>query len=218
MGDGTEFDKDDDELLTAWRAGDTRAGERLYLRHEDRVYRFFRTKLNDLAAVEDLVQETFLVLAKGSEFRKEARVTTFLLGIARNKLLTHYRKQKRNKQLGDKVEEQSAVALSNPGAFTLLEGKHNQRLLLEALRRLPLDRQILMELYYWEDLSNTEIAEVLGIPPATVRSRLARTKEKLAKALAAMTHADLKTTETTLESWASSVGLELSKSMGEQRA
>ena len=54
-----------------------------------------------------------------------------------------------------------------------------QRLLLEALRRIPLDLQIAIELHYWEGMSGPDLAQVLDIPEGTVRSRLRRAREPL---------------------------------------
>ena len=61
-----------------------------------------------------------------------------------------------------------------------LARKHEQALLLSALRQLPLDQQIALELFYWEDLSGKEIAEVLGVGTNTARSQLYRARQALA--------------------------------------
>ena len=68
---------------------------------------------------------------------------------------------------------------ASPG--TLAQAREEQELLLLALRRIPIDFQIAVELYYWESLSTRELAEVLGVPEGTVRSRLARAREHLAR-------------------------------------
>ena len=74
--------KSDRDLLEAWRDGDAKAGETLFDRHFDRVYRFFQTKV-DRQDVDDLVQQTFMGCVQSRErFRGESQVGTYLLGIA----------------------------------------------------------------------------------------------------------------------------------------
>ena len=78
------------------------------------------------------------------------------------------------------------------------------RLLLAALRHLPLELQLILELHYWEDLSTSEMAEVVGIPQGTVKSRLRRAREQLTAQIAAH-DADptlIQTTLQNLEGWA----------------
>src|SRR5690606_6973077 len=83
----------------------------------------------------------------------------------------------------------------------LLLEKHSQRALLEAMRRLPLDHQLLLEMYYWERLRGLELADVFEVPEDTLRSRLRRARQLLKKALAAIESdpVKLKTTLQTLD-------------------
>ena len=81
---------DDQALLEAWRGGDEHAGRELVERHLPAVYRFFANKLG--RDVDDLVQQTFLALIEGRDrVREAAGFRGFLFGIARNKLLKHFR-------------------------------------------------------------------------------------------------------------------------------
>ena len=65
-----------------------------------------------------------------------------------------------------------------------MAARQEQRHLLHALRTIPLEQQILLELAYWEELTGPELGEVLGVPANTVRSRLSRARDALAAALA----------------------------------
>lgn len=172
-------DRDDFELLEAWRDGDRSAGDELFGRHFAGVFRFFRNKLDE-ALAEDLTQTTFLACADSKErFRQHASFRTFLFGIARNHLYMHYRKRGRHR---GRVEFMSqSVADLGAGPETIVAAKAEQRLLLQALRQIPVDFQIAVELYYWEGLSTREVAEVLEVPEGTVRSRLTRAREHLAR-------------------------------------
>jgi RNA polymerase sigma-70 factor (ECF subfamily) len=59
-----------------------------------------------------------------------------------------------------------------------------EQLLLEALRRIPMELQVVLEMRYWEDMSSSEIGAALGVPASTVRSRLHRGRELLERAIA----------------------------------
>lgn len=81
-------------------------------------------------------------------------------------------------------ESVSAVDLG-ASPSTLLRATDEQKLLRETMQQLPIDFQIAVELYYWEDMTTVEIAGVLEIPEGTVRSRLARARERLAELITA---------------------------------
>jgi RNA polymerase sigma factor (sigma-70 family) len=171
--------RSDDELLLAWRAGDTQAGERLYDRHAVALARFFRNKFPN--EVEDLIQQTFLALVESRErFVPGRSFRAYLLGIARYKLIDRLR------ELGHanvELEDDSLAALT-PGPSTLLARKREQRLLLEGLRRIPVEHQIALELAYWEGLNAAEIAQIVGISHSAMRSRMSKARALLERALA----------------------------------
>lgn len=189
---------DDAELLQAWRAGNRTAGEQLVARHFRTVYGFFRNKLDD--GVEDLVQRTFLKCIEARDaFRGESSFRTYLLSIARNELFMVYRAR------GVVIDPQvSSLALTGgPGPTALLDGRREHRLLVRGLRALPLDDQIALELFYFEELPGPEVARVLGIPEGTVRTRLRRARAGLEQALEALAAAGEGQRATTddLEEW-----------------
>jgi RNA polymerase sigma-70 factor (ECF subfamily) len=75
------------------------------------------------------------------------------------------------------------VADLAPGASTLLPKRAEPAELVAALRRLPLDEQIVLELYYWERMTAGEIAEALGDPEGSIRTRIRRAKAIVREAL-----------------------------------
>jgi RNA polymerase sigma-70 factor (ECF subfamily) len=170
---------DDWVLLDAWRSGDEGHGARLFHRHVEAITRFFSNKHD--RDVEDLVQDTFLGLLKGTDgFRRDASVRTILFVIARRRL---YDRLSRTREQPVDFDEVSVTDLGvSPSGAVAARQEH--RRLLHALRTIPLDQQILLELAYWEDLDGPALAEVLGIPANTVRSRLSRARDRLAEALA----------------------------------
>ncbi len=195
----------DFELLERWRGGDRAAGNTLFTRHFRPLFRFFRTKVGDDVA-EELTQVSFLACVDGRDkFRGASSFRTYLFAIGRNQLFMHFRKRGRQKTT-DEFGTLSMVDLG-AGPSTLVAAKDEQRLLLRALRRIPVDFQIAVELYYWEGLATAEIATVLEVPPGTVRSRLTRAREHLAEQMRAIAeNPDLaESTIEDFERWAASL-------------
>jgi RNA polymerase sigma-70 factor (ECF subfamily) len=194
----------DFELLDAWAAGDREAGGLLLRRHFGAVYRFFQNKVS--GGVEDLVQQAFLgCIESRDRFRRESGFLTFLLATARNVLYLEYRRRRRKDDWID-FGTMSAVDLG-PSPASVVAHKAEQRVLLEALRSIPLDYQIALELYLWEGLTGPQLAEVLGITEPGVRSRLSRAKSALRTRMEALQVAPdlLASTLGDLEGWASSL-------------
>jgi len=166
---------DDTELLEAWRSGDRAAGEALFGRHFESVRRFFVNKVSD--GVEDLVQQTFMACV---ERRDQIRAGTFLgylFAVARSKLYDALRSRMRAPE-GVELGE-SSVADLGVSPSGILQGREDQGLLLQALRHIPVDLQIAIELYYLEQVRGRALEEALGVPGGTVRSRLRRGLELL---------------------------------------
>ena len=170
----------DFELLEAWRAGDEDAGNDLFRRHFRTLFRFFATKLD--GPVDDLVQETFLACVRGRDrFRHDASFKTYLLRVARNRLFTHYKKRERG---FDPMLSSAIDGGASPSSAVVSDEARSR--LLAALRRIPLDFQLTLELYYWEGLKGPQLAEVLEISDHTVRSRLSRARALLREQLQAL--------------------------------
>ncbi len=193
----------DAQLLAAWSAGDLSAAELLIARHIDLVHRFFAGKVSD--DIDDLVQKTFLrCIEKRDSFRGDSGFRAFLLGIARYELLNVYRRQSSGRTFDPWVTSLHDLA-ARPSE--LLVARQEKQVLLEALRRIPLDQQLLLELYYWEQLTAAEIGAALEVPAPTIRGRLQRARKALAAAadrVAPSTELARKTISS-FESWAARV-------------
>lgn len=171
----------DEQLYAEWTEGSRAAGEVLIERHYDAMVRFFRNKAGPQA--DDLVQRVFLrCLEMKGRFRAESSVRTFLFGIARNVLLEFFRGKVRDQRVDPDFTVRSIHDL-DPGLSTAAAGRSDQRLLVEALQRIPLEIQVTLELFYWEELSLEALAEVLEIPVGTVKSRLHRGRKLLKQAM-----------------------------------
>lgn len=190
-----------DELaqLAAWRQGDKAAGQALVQRHYESVLRFFRTKAGPDA--DDLVQQTFLRSVESADrIRGESSLRSFLFGVARNVLFEHIRAKVREGRADPDFGASSIVDL-DPKASTLLLKRSEERALVEALQRVPVELQIVLELFYWEELSIDEIAASVDVPSGTVKSRLHRGRELLRHAMENPPRPDAPTDRATLAGW-----------------
>ena len=177
---------EDRELLLRWGNGEAEAGDALVTRHYPAVYRFFSNKAP--ADVDDLTQRTFLACVENRDrFEQRSSFRTFLFGIARNVLYEHFRRRRRDHAIDFGLS--SAEAL-DPTASQRLVARDERQRLLAAMRRLPVDLQVALELHYWEDLSTKEMAEVLEIPAGTVQRRLQRARATLQRELAKVPEPD----------------------------
>lgn len=170
---------DDQSLVEAWRAGDRQAGEALFRRHFQSVTRFFRNKFS--AGIDDLVQQTFIALLEGRErLASGANVRSYLFGIAHNVMRANLRALAKQRAFDPAA---SAIVDLDPSPSTMVGQCQEQRLLLLALRRIPIEAQVTLELVYWEQLNAAEIAEILGVPHSTMRSRIQRARQLLRQAI-----------------------------------
>ncbi|MCA9690760.1 MAG: sigma-70 family RNA polymerase sigma factor [Myxococcales bacterium] len=170
----------DAELFERWRGGDVRSGETFARRHFGALSRFFRNKVS--GDVDDLIAETLLrVASRLDAFRGESTPRAFLFGVARLVLFEHYRMRDRARAIDFGV---TSVHDLDPSPSQVVAKREELRLLHEALRRIPLELQVVLELLYWEQASTAEIAAIIAIPVGTVKSRLHRARRALAAALA----------------------------------
>jgi RNA polymerase sigma-70 factor (ECF subfamily) len=199
-------DEDDFELLEAWRAGDKLAGNALVRRHFSSVYRFFRSKLDD--GVEDLAQQVLLALVEGRDrLHVASNFRAYLFGIARHKLMMHLRGRYRADKVFSPADHSIHELFASEASLTeILAARREQRLLVAALRSIPVDFQIVVELHYWEDLSIAAIAEITEVAPGTVKSRLSRARGMLETKLERLAKIHgIATSTGAVEQWVSSV-------------
>ncbi|PWW62402.1 RNA polymerase sigma factor [Actinokineospora spheciospongiae] len=164
---------------------------RLFDSHADGIHRYL-TRRAGPAAADDLVAETFVAAWAGRVGYDPARadVRPWLFGIATNLLRAHWREETRSLRLAARVGDQPLEPPEDPDdtAIRRADADADVRGLAAALSDLPAaDREVLL-LTAWAELTAVEVAEVLGIPAGTVRSRLHRVRRTLratAPALAA---------------------------------
>ena len=129
--------------------------------------------------------------------------------IARNELVNHFKREARKRDAFD--PRVSSVIDVGPSPSTVLVRDDEETLILKALRRLPLDLQIALELHYWEQLSTRELADALGVPQGTIKSRLRKAREEVRRIAAELAEdpSRARSTVDNFDSWAEPLGRRL---------
>lgn len=170
----------DEELLAAVRAGDTDSLGTLVLRWQEPLFRFVYRMLPQTEDARDICQETFLrVLKKAHRFREGSRFSTWMYQIALNLCRDRLRKRKRWKLVMSErreFDEQLATAGTALGAdddpARAAESREQGQAVLRALHEIPPEQREVLVLKEFEGLKFREIAELLGCPESTVKSRM----------------------------------------------
>jgi RNA polymerase sigma-70 factor (ECF subfamily) len=169
----------DDTLIGRIAQGDQLAMRTLYARHHMPVYRFVLRMVRERTAAEDILSEVFLdVWRQAANFEARASVSTWLLAIARYKALSALRRR-------PEVELDAEVAASIPDPAddpeTVLQKKDRDEVLRRSIAELPVSQAEVLDLVYYHDRSIAEVSEIVGIPEATVKTRMFYARRKLAE-------------------------------------
>lgn len=177
------------ELVRLAQANDVRAFEALVVKYQRRVARHVARYLKSAADVEDAVQETFIRAYRGlAAFRGDSAFYTWLYRIAANVAIRHLERQPQHMLLGDDAPEERVDAFE-PGVS---DSQQPERTLIaaqiadtvqRALAKLQPDLAEALLLYEVESKPYAEIATMLGIPIGTVRTRIFRAREFIARRL-----------------------------------
>jgi len=169
------------QLLDRITAGDEAALADFYRLFEARVYRFALARLNDPFAAADILNEVMLAVWKqAGRFEGRSKLSTWLLGITRYKVLDRLRQRQRAPQQQD-LDEQ--LADESPPHEAVIAGAQDAERLRHCLDRLPEGQREVMHLAFFEDLGYREIATLVDCPEGTVKSRVYHAKEALKRCL-----------------------------------
>ncbi|MCA9718290.1 MAG: sigma-70 family RNA polymerase sigma factor [Myxococcales bacterium] len=197
---------EDWELLNRWVTGDKRAGNALLERYFGILSRFFHNKVADAEDVADLISETLLACTKNKESIREGKsFRSYLFATALNQLRGYYRKKRKRGRERDDFLDFCTADLDRAHTMTsMIARKRETTLLVQALRSIPLEYQIALELNMFEGLTGRAIGELLGVPTGTVHSRLRRGKERLSAEVEklAASPEEYRSTMTDLAGWA----------------
>src|SRR5215813_1048527 len=171
----------DEALIELIAEGDKRAMQVLYARHNVRVFRFILRLTGSQSQAEDLVSEVFLDVWRQAEaFEAKSQVSTWLLAIARYKALSALRRRT-EEPLDDRMAATIEDTADNPE--TVVHTKDRNTIVQKCLRQLsPAHREVL-DLVYYHEKSVDEVAKIVGVPAATVKTRMFYARSKMADLL-----------------------------------
>ena len=174
----SEESASDEMLLKNIAEGDKAAMHIMFARHRVRVFRFIQRIVRNTAIAEDLVSQVFLdVWRSAHSFESRSRVSTWLLSIARFKALCSFR-ERRHENI-DREDVVEIVDTADTPDVTLDRKKTNATLRACIDRLSPAHREII-DLVYYHEMSVAEVSEIVGIPYATVKSRMFYARKQLA--------------------------------------
>ncbi|MGN6569968.1 MAG: sigma-70 family RNA polymerase sigma factor [Pseudolabrys sp.] len=171
----------DEVLISRIANGDRLAMQVLFARHHVRVYRFVLRLVRNEATAEDLISEVFLdVWRQAAKFEGRSAVSTWMLGIARFKALSALRR-KPEQELDEDMAE--AIEDHSDDPEVTLAKKDKGALLREALSALSAEHREVIDLVYYHEKSVEEVARIVEIPEATVKTRMFYARKKLSELL-----------------------------------
>ncbi len=171
----------DEVLIGRIASGDRLAMQVLFARHHVRIYRFVLRMVRNEATAEDLISEVFLdVWRQADKFEGRSMVSTWMLSIARFKALSVLRRrgeEELDDETADAIEDQAddpevALAKKDKGAA-----------LRQCLAKLSAEHREIVDLVYYHEKSVEEVAGIVGIPEATVKTRMFYARKKLSELL-----------------------------------
>lgn len=175
---------DDRTLIEAAQAGDRRALDALLRRHQDRIYAICRRMAGNDADALDATQEALIAITRGiAKFDHRSAFTTWTYRVATNACLDELRRRNRRPIIGLEPHTAEIARAESDSSPDLADTMVDRSLLDEALADLPPEFRAPVVLRDQLGMDYAEIAEVLEIPPGTVRSRIARGRAALARSL-----------------------------------
>ena len=171
----------DEVLIGRIAKGDRLAMQVLFARHQLRVYRFVLRLVGNQAMAEDLISEVFLdVWRQADRFEGRSAVSTWLLAIARFKALSLMRRKP-----DEELDEETAGAIEDRSddPEVSVQKKDKSAAIRTCLQVLSPEHREVIDLVYYHEKSVQEVAEIVGIPEATVKTRMFYARKRLSELL-----------------------------------
>jgi len=169
----------DGELILRIRAGDQAALKALYARHHVKIFRFAMRLVRNEASAEDIVSEVFIdIWRNAANFEGRSEASTFLLAMARNKAYSLLRRRTE-----DELDEEAAAAIEDvsDNPEVVLQKKDKGDLLRALLSKLSPEHREVVDLVYYHDKSIEEVAQIVGAPEGTVKTRMFHARRRLSE-------------------------------------
>lgn len=168
-------DDPDFELVQAMASGDSQALEVLYVRHGSSLLVYLLGQLGQRTQAEEVLQDVMLAAWQAApRFRGDSQVRTWLFSIARHRAAN----ARRRRTLPPAPLDKELVA-GDPRPGDIVERHDRYDAIRRALGQLPEEQRETLELVFFHELSGPEVAQVMGVAPGTVKSRLHRAKAAL---------------------------------------
>ncbi len=173
-----------DDLVPRLIRGDRNAVDEAYRAHHAAIRGLARRLLGDAAAAEDIVHETFVTLPKAiRKYRGESSFRSFLLGVAVNHSRRHVRSVMRRRRAMERLADRDSVSPTSVDGQAEVARRQLADQLTLALDQLSFDQREAFVLCEVEQRTSVEVAEILGIPEGTIRTRVFHARRKLREVL-----------------------------------
>jgi len=171
---------DQDELVERARTGEVAAFKALFLRHRGDVARLVHRMLGNAPDAEDVAQEVFFQVHRSlKDFRGQSKFTTWLHRVTVNVVLMHRRSQKSRPVLSEELSADITADESSVAPDEDVDRRMRTRVFLRLLDKLADKKRAVFVLHDLEGVSPQEIAEIVGSPVLTVRTRLFYARREL---------------------------------------
>jgi RNA polymerase sigma-70 factor (ECF subfamily) len=178
---------DNDEvlrLLERIAQSDETAFKELYRGFSRRLYAYVLRQIDDPSQAEEIVADTlYEVWRQPARFRGESQFGTWLIGIARNKVLMAFRSRKPDAKHDDLEAVAETVAADDPSAFDILAQQQRHEGVRHCMSKLSADHRECVHLVFYEGMALAEVAALQGCPENTVKTRLFHARQKLKNCL-----------------------------------
>src|SRR5262245_8669510 len=174
---------EDQALLTRIGRGEEAALKTLFLRHQNRVFRFIQRIVRNEAVADELTNEVFLdVWQHAASYEGRASVTTWILAMAHNRAVSALRKRREEAWNEDEAKHIPDLA---DNSEVVVQKADKGRALRQCLEALPADQREIMDLVYYHERSIAEVATILGLPQGTVKTKMFNARKRLSELLKA---------------------------------
>jgi len=178
---------DNDEvlrLLGRVEQADEAAFKDLYRAFSRRLYAYVLRQLSDPAQAEEIVADTlYEVWRHPAKFRGDSQFSTWLIGIARNKVLMAFRSRKPDEKHEDIDDLSEVIAGEDVSAFEMLAQQQRHQGVRDCMSKLSDEHRECIHLVFYEGMALAEVAEVQACPENTVKTRLFHARQKLKNCL-----------------------------------
>lgn len=167
-------------LLARIADGEERAMKQFYDANADLIYRYIVARSGDTVLAADILNEVMLQVWRHPQgFEGRSKLSTWLIGIGRHKLLDHYRRQSRHQARHEAEALDEQLEDDSPDACCAVASEQLAGFIRDCVERLAAAHREVVHLAFFEEMAYPEIASVIGCPVGTIKSRIHHAKEKL---------------------------------------